>query len=253
MDIGLIVVGDEILSGKRRDGHMPAVIERLSTRGLELTWAHFVGDDEARLTETLRATLAGNAVVFCCGGIGATPDDVTRQAAAAASGRRLLRHPEGEALLRSRFGTEASDLRLRMVDFPEGAELIPNPVNQIPGFRIADHHFVPGFPKMAWPMIEWALDAHYGSHFQAPRVARAVRVRARESDLIPLLEELGAEHPAVRLSSLPDMAGAHYVVELGVYGPVAEAETALTALQQRLTSDGVPRADDDNEPASESG
>jgi len=253
MDIGLIVVGDEILSGKRRDGHMPAVIERLNTRGLELSWAHFVGDDEARLTETLRATLATDAIVFCCGGIGATPDDVTRQAAAAASGRELRRHAEGEALLRSRFGTDASDLRLRMVDFPAGAELVPNPVNQIPGFRLADHYFVPGFPKMAWPMIEWVLDTHYGSYFQAPRVARAVRVKARESDLIPLLEELGAAHPAVRLSSLPDMAGAHYVVELGVYGPITEAEAALTALQRRLAADGVPRADDGHDPATNAG
>lgn len=244
MEFGLIVVGDEILSGKRRDGHMAAVIERLAARGLALDWCRIVGDDEARLSRDLGETMATGAVVFCCGGIGATPDDVTRQAAAAAAGRPLARHPEGEALLRARFGDDASDLRLRMVDFPEGVDLIPNPVNQVPGFSLGDHHFVPGFPRMAWPMIEWVLDTRYRDWIRAPRVAHAVRVHARESDLIPLLEALGAAHPAVRLSSLPDMSGGAYVVELGVHGPRAEADAAFAALQARIDADGITRASD---------
>lgn len=244
METGLIVVGDEILSGKRRDGHLAAVIERLHERGLGLDWCCIVGDDEARLTRTLAQTLATDAVVFCCGGIGATPDDVTRQAAARASGRPLARHPEGEAILRERFGAEVDDLRLRMIEFPEGAGLIPNPVNRVPGFRLGDHHFVPGFPKMAWPMIEWALDTLYADHARAPMASHAVRVIARESDLIPLLERLGPRHPEVRLSSLPDMSGERYVVELGVQGPGAEAEAALAALKAGLDAAGIRREHD---------
>lgn len=243
MEIGLIVVGDEILNGKRGDGHMPAVIERLAVRGLALDWCRIVGDDERVLARTLTESLATGAIVLCCGGIGATPDDVTRQAAATATGRPLVRHPEGEALLRARFGPEATELRLRMIEFPEGAELIPNPVNQVPGFRLRGHHFVPGFPEMAWPMIEWALDTHYAHLARTPMAAHAVRVTARESELIPLLERLGAEHPDVRLSSLPDMSGQQYVVELGVHGPPDEAAQALSALRSVLDEAGIPRCD----------
>lgn len=243
LEIGLIVVGDEILAGRRSDRHLSAMVERLNARGMALTWARYVGDDRARLAAVLRETMAGAAAVFCCGGIGATPDDVTRQAAADAAGVGLRRHPEGEAILRERFGAEASDQRLRMVDFPAGAELVPNPVNRVPGFLLGRHCFVPGFPRMAWPMIEWTLDTHLAAFARDPAVSRSVRVDARESDLVDLLEALGTAHPAVRFSSLPEMLGAGaYVVELGVHGPAEQVEAAFTALEQRLDADGIPRS-----------
>jgi len=244
LEIGLIVVGDEILAGRRTDAHMAAVIERLNARGLALAWARYIGDDPHRLTALLRQTMAGKALVFCCGGIGATPDDVTRQAAAEAAGLALARHPEGEAILRERFGGEARDSRLRMVDFPAGATLIPNPVNRVPGFQLGRHCFVPGFPKMAWPMIEWVLDTQFAQWARDPAVNRAVRVTARESDLVELLETLGARHPRVRLSSLPEMRGpSGYVVELGVHGPAEPVEAAFADLQQGLDAGGVARAE----------
>jgi molybdopterin-biosynthesis enzyme MoeA-like protein len=243
-EIGLIVVGDEILAGRRPDRHMSAVIERLGARGLALTWATYTGDDRARLAALLRRTMASDALVFCCGGIGATPDDVTRQAAADAAGLSLQRHAAGAEILVERFGGEATDARLRMVDFPAGARLIPNPVNQVPGFQLAQHCFVPGFPRMAWPMIEWVLDTQFAAWCREPAVSRSVRVHARESDLVPLLEALGAEHPGVRFSSLPEMQGARgYVVELGVHGPGDAVEPAFAALERGLDAHGVPRAD----------
>jgi len=291
METGLIIVGDEILSGKRRDGHLAATIERLAARGLGLAWCRIVGDDRARLARELGETMASDAVVLCCGGIGATPDDVTRQAAADAAGVALVRHPEGEAILRERFGADADDLRLRMVDFPAGAtpddvtrqaaadaagvdlvrhpegeailrerfgadaddlrlrmvdfpagaELIPNPVNRIPGFSLARHHFVPGFPRMAWPMIEWVLDTLYAGALGVPRVSHSLRVRARESDLIPLLERIGASHPAVRVSSLPETSGDDYIVELGIDGPPDAARAAHAELEAGITAAGVER------------
>jgi len=244
LEIGLIVVGDEILSGRRPDAHLSAVIERLGARGLELAWARYIGDDRPRLAALLRETMASEALVFCCGGIGATPDDVTRQAAAEAAGVELARHPEGEAILRERFGGEAKDTRLRMVDFPAGATLIPNPVNRVPGFQLVRHCFVPGFPKMAWPMIEWVLDTHFAEWARDPAVTRAVRVDARESDLVDLLESLGEAHPAVRFSSLPEMrGGSGYVVELGVHGPAEAVAAAFTALQQGLDRGGIARVE----------
>ena len=90
---GLIIVGDEILSGKRADKHMPKVIELLAARGLALSWVRYVGDDRERITAALRDAFASGDVVFSCGGIGATPDDHTRQCAAAALGVELALHP----------------------------------------------------------------------------------------------------------------------------------------------------------------
>ena len=97
---GLIIIGDEILSGKRADKHLPKVIELLKARGLQLDYADYVGDAPARIVATLRRAFASGDVVFSCGGIGATPDDHTRQCAAAALGRDLVLHPQAKALHR---------------------------------------------------------------------------------------------------------------------------------------------------------
>jgi molybdopterin-biosynthesis enzyme MoeA-like protein len=174
MNIGLIIVGDEILSGKRQDKHLAKVIELLAARGLMLDWARYVGDDRARITADLRHAFACGDLVFSCGGIGATPDDHTRQCAAAALGVPLELHPQARDLIVERmrdvaaeqgqpFEPERADNvhRLNMGVFPAGAHIIPNPYNKIPGFSVGDVHFVPGFPVMAWPMIEWVLDTRY--------------------------------------------------------------------------------------------
>ncbi|MBI3369358.1 MAG: competence/damage-inducible protein A, partial [Burkholderiales bacterium] len=100
---GLIIIGDEILSGKRQDKHLPKVIELLSQRGLALAWARYVGDDREGITAVLRDAFASGAVVFSCGGIGATPDDHTRQCAAAALGRPLELHPQARELILERM------------------------------------------------------------------------------------------------------------------------------------------------------
>jgi molybdopterin-biosynthesis enzyme MoeA-like protein len=242
-EVGLVVIGDEILSGRRRDRHLEAVITRLAARGLALTWAHYAGDDRRRLAGLLSQTMVGPALVFCCGGIGATPDDVTRFAAADAAGVGLQRHPEGVALLEQRFGAEIAETRLRMVDFPEGAALIPNPVNGVPGFQLDRHCFVPGFPDMAWPMIEWTLDHRFADWTGETMVSERIRVRARESDLVALLERLGAQYPEIRFSSLPEMhADGGFVVELGVRGHADQVEPARLALEAELTRAHIPRA-----------
>ncbi|HEX7382733.1 MAG TPA: competence/damage-inducible protein A, partial [Burkholderiaceae bacterium] len=167
MPFGLILVGDEILSGKRTDKHLPKVIELLGARGLALAWARLVGDERERITAVLRDAFAGADIVFCCGGIGATPDDHTRQAAAAALGVPLELHPQARELILQRaremaaqqgqpFDEDHPDTlrRLEMGRFPQGASLIANPFNKIPGFSVGEVHFVPGFPVMAHPMIE---------------------------------------------------------------------------------------------------
>ncbi|MET0320776.1 MAG: molybdopterin-binding protein [Duganella sp.] len=246
MAIGLIIIGDEILSGRRVDQHFTKVVHILAARGLQLDWAQVLGDDPARITATLQRTFATDDIVFCCGGIGATPDDHTRQAAADALGLPLVLHEEGRRNIEQRIvqmGEEAgkpADLnspenlhRLKMAEFADGAALIPNPYNNIAGFSLHQHYFVPGFPVMAWPMIEWVLDNRYANLFnRAPHLEQSVLVyEAAESALTPLMVALEARYPRVKVFSLPSVGDAttRRHIELGVKG---EPEQTLQAFQQ---------------------
>ncbi|CAA6824198.1 MAG: Competence/damage-inducible protein A [uncultured Thiotrichaceae bacterium] len=203
--VGLILIGNELLNGSRQDKHLQAVISMLKQRGLDLAWVRMLGDEPTLLIETFRQTMQTNDIVFSFGGIGATPDDLTRQCSAEAAGVRLLRHPQLTTLLEKQFGEEAYPQRIKMAELPDGATLIPNPINSVAGYKYLNHHFVPGFPSMAWPMVEWSLDTHYNRHFDntPPVEQRWILRSVRESDLIPMMEELLAGFPAISLSSLP--------------------------------------------------
>ncbi len=258
---GLIIIGDEILSGKRSDKHLPKVIELLGARGLQLAYADYVGDDPDRITATLQRAFASGDMVFSCGGIGATPDDHTRQCAARALSVPLRLHPEAESLIRERMQDVAAEQgvayepdradnvhRLNMGVFPEGARIIPNPYNKIPGFSCdgaagGSVHFVPGFPVMAWPMVEWILDHQCAQWFnRAPQTEHSVVVYgAMEAALTPLMERIESRHTSVRVFSLPSVDhpvhGRH--IELGVKGPSALVPAAWTALQAELHEFGA--------------
>jgi molybdopterin-biosynthesis enzyme MoeA-like protein len=244
---GAYVIGDEILVGKRQDKHFPFLIEALGRRGLRLAWAQYLGDDPQRLTAALRRSLAAADVVFSFGGIGATPDDHTRQCVAAAADRRLLLHPAAEQELRARFGGDATPQRLRMGEFPEGAEIIPNPVNRVPGFSFGEHHFLPGFPQMAWPMAEWVLESRYRHLFGRERWSEESMLvyEAGESQLIVAMEAVGARYPAVKVFSLPSMGsdGSRRHVELGVRGDPAQVGAAAGALREAVRAAGFPFTD----------
>jgi molybdopterin-biosynthesis enzyme MoeA-like protein len=241
---GAFIIGDEILVGKRQDKHLSFLIEALAKRGLRLSGAQYLGDDPARLTDALRASFAGDGVVFSFGGIGATPDDHTRQAAAAALGVPLRLHADAEREIRGRFGGETTEQRLRMGEFPQGASIIPNPVNRIPGFSVADHHFVPGFPQMAWPMVEWILDTKYRRLFDRDRWGEASMLvyEAGESQLIAAMEEVERGFPGIKVFSLPSMGedGSRRHVELGVRGEPAKVEPAMAALRHLVRDAGFP-------------
>jgi molybdopterin-biosynthesis enzyme MoeA-like protein len=248
---GLVIVGDEILSGKREDKHLGAVIRLLAQRGLSLAWARYAGDDRAALTELYRSTFASPDVVFSCGGIGSTPDDHTRQAAAAALVLPCELHPEAEALIAlrcadmAREGRGSADMthpenrqRLKMGEFPAGATIIPNPFNRIPGFSIERHWFVPGFPVMAWPMIEWVLDTHYAPHFHRQVLAeRSLLVyETPESALVPLMEAIEREFIGIKVFCLPSVGDGRdgrpprRHVELGVKGDGGAVDRAFAAM-----------------------
>jgi molybdopterin-biosynthesis enzyme MoeA-like protein len=257
---GLVIIGDEILSGKREDKHFARVIELLKARGLRLDWAQYAGDDRDVLIELYRRTLAGDDVVLSCGGIGSTPDDHTRQAAAAALGVPLQLHPEAEALITERCvemareGRGSADMttpenrqRLTMGEFPRGSAIIPNPFNRIPGFSIRQHWFVPGFPVMAWPMLEWVLDTHYRAAFgSGVESERSLLVFGTpESALVPLMLEVERRFEGVRAFSLPSVGDgrdgrvARRHVELGVKGPAQRVEEAFAVLSKGVAALGA--------------
>ncbi len=296
-NFGLIIIGDEILSGKRADKHLPKVIELLAARGLALSFADYVGDDPARITATLARAFAGaresGDVVFSCGGIGATPDDHTRQCAAKAWRRDLVLHPDAKALIEERMRDVAKEQgvpfepdrpdnqhRLNMGVFPEGAEIIPNPYNKIPGFtclvdRVGSEsgasspagagepaspgrrrsdpsggsdphevgerggiHFLPGFPVMAWPMVESLLDNRYSHlHQKSAYTEKSVIVMgSMEATLTPLMLAIEEAHRDVKVFSLPSVDHPQYGrhIELGVKGPPDGVNRAFPAMLARL-------------------
>ena len=257
---GLIVIGDEILSGRRTDKHLSKVIELLQVRGLSLGWSLFVGDERPRITAALREAFASGDVVFSCGGIGATPDDHTRQCAAAALARPLVLHPEARALIEQRmremaqekgepFDAERPDNvhRFNMGVFPEGAQIIENPYNRIPGFTCEGDaggavHFVPGFPVMAWPMIEAVLDQKYKAFHQANawQERSIVVMGAIEAALTPLMEAIEGAFD-VKVFSLPSVDHPQYGrhIELGVKGRPAVVGPAYEKLLQGLRGFGA--------------
>ena len=241
---GAFIIGDELLVGKRQDKHLPFVIEALAKRGLRLSWAHYLGDDPGRITAALRASLGSPDVVFSFGGIGATPDDHTRQCAAAALNVQLKIHPDAEREIRGRFGGEVTPQRLQMGEFPEGSVIIPNPVNRIPGFSIHVHHFVPGFPQMAWPMVEWVLDNRYRRLFNTGRWGEAsiLVFEAGESQLIPAMQAVEAGFKGIKVFSLPSMGsdGSRIHVELGVRGDPGQVDPAMNELRRLVAGAGFP-------------
>ncbi|MGE5945714.1 MAG: competence/damage-inducible protein A [Betaproteobacteria bacterium] len=243
---GAVIIGDEILSGKRQDKHFAKLTEILGARGLRLSWVEYLGDDRERLAATFRRTMAAGDVVFSCGGIGNTPDDHTRQAVAAALGVGLELHPEGYEELKVRFaGEEITDKRRLLVTFPAGVKIIPNPFNRIPGFMANEHYFVPGFPQMAHPMIEWALDTFYADLFQPVegKVEKAFLLTgptAYESALLDLMERIVAAYPTLRLFSLPSLVGKERKhLELGVEGPPELVDKAMEEIRLEVEKRGI--------------
>ena len=249
----LFVIGDEILSGKRQDKHMSKLIELLSERSLSLSQVEYIADDRDAITSVLKRSFASGDIVFSTGGIGSTPDDHTRQCAALALGTKTQLHPTAQELIAGRIQSMAegdpikADLntpenqhRFKMGEFPIGSDIIPNPYNQIPGFCIREHYFVPGFPVMAAPMMAWCLDTHYQNLFHRENWAERSFIvpKGIESTLTPLMERIEATFPGVKVFSLPSVGdaskGGVYAerhIELGIKGNANLLESAWIALR----------------------
>ncbi|HKQ30829.1 MAG TPA: molybdopterin-binding protein [Burkholderiales bacterium] len=240
MRIGILVIGDEILTGRRQDKHFANTLQTLARRGRRLWWARFIGDDAALLTQQLREVRANGDLCFSFGGIGATPDDLTRQCVADAYDVPLVRHPDAKAEIEAKFGESAYPNRILMADLPQGARTIPNPVSRVPGFSLDHMHCLPGFPNMALPMTEWVLDTYYAQlPCDYPVHASVLVHNVPESSLIPWMNQFVAHHPDVKLFSLPRTNEVGQPeIELGVAGAGDAPERALREIKQMLETQG---------------
>ena len=250
MNFGIYIIGDEILSGKRADAHLSKVIEILSARSLSLSWAQYLGDDPAQITSAFKTSFAKSDIekeniVFSFGGIGATPDDYTRQCAADALGLPIERHAGAVAEIVAQFGEGAYPKRVFMADFPQGANLIPNPVNRVAGFSAGlknqkhSHYFLPGFPAMAHPMMEWVLDTHYAHLFHQTEYLEQsiIVVDGIESQLIDLMNETLQKYSEIKVFSLPKLKP-NRQIELGAKGAPEQVKLAMQDLKVGVSNIG---------------
>jgi molybdopterin-biosynthesis enzyme MoeA-like protein len=239
MEFGTLIIGDEILSGKRQDKHFEYLKKTLKKYGLSLSWVKYIQDDSKDIIQSIRQSIKSNTIVFSFGGIGATPDDFTRQAAADAFKLHLTRNDEAVKLIEEQFGEGAYPKRVLMADIPEGALLIPNEINKIPGFKINGHHFLPGFPEMAWPMVEWILNTHYKQLLNQNDFAEAsIWINdVSESKLIDLMNEIVKKYPEIKLFSLPKLEPMK-TIELGVKGPSKLVAEAMLEIQVKIVNLG---------------
>ena len=230
-NFGIYIIGDEILSGKRQDAHLSKVIALLSARGLQLSWANYLGDIPEQITSSIKTSMTRGDIVFSFGGIGATPDDYTRQCAADALNVPIVRHSGAVAEIIAQYGEGDYPKRVIMADFPQGADLIPNPVNRVAGFSINQHYFVPGFPEMAHPMVEWVLETYYTHlfHQTAYLEASIIVVDGIESQLIDLMNTVITQFD-VKVFSLPKLKPSRQI-ELGAKGSPDKVLQAMAALK----------------------
>lgn len=214
MQFNLIIIGDEILHGNRQDKHFSFFKTTLEEKGFQLGMVQYLPDDRECLIRQLSRSFADKQPTFITGGIGSTPDDHTRQAAAAALNLPLVRHKIAATYIEQVSQQRGDSLdsaehhrRLLMADFPQGANIIENEYNGIAGFSINEHYFLPGFPVMAQPMCHWVLNKYYQQYFyQSHQEMRSILVFGLpESKIGPLMEEIETNFTGIKTYSLPSV------------------------------------------------
>lgn len=199
----LVVIGDEILSGRTEDRNVAQVARWLNSQGIRLEEVRIVADEEQAIVKAVNSLRQDHNYVFTTGGIGPTHDDITVDSIAAAFGVPVIVHPEARQILQDYYSTRPPGLteaRLRMARVPAGAELIPNPTSGAPGVRMGNVYILAGVPNIAKAMLE-ALEGRLEGG--RPIVSVTVRAHAAESDVADLLKQVQDEHPGVAIGSYP--------------------------------------------------
>lgn len=233
----LVIIGDEILSGRTQDANLAYLARWLNIQGVRLKEARVVPDDMEAIGAAVKACLAAHDYVFTTGGIGPTHDDITVDAVATALGLGVVYHPDAEATLRAYYGDRITEARLRMARVPEGADLIPNPETGAPGIRLGRLFIMAGVPKITQGMLRGLDGTLEGGR---PVLSAAVGAWTQESRVADLLSATQARHPEVQIGSYPfwreGRTGANFVVR--AVDPHA-LRSAVDALMEGLSADGL--------------
>ena len=229
----MLVIGNEILSGRTRDANMHHLAGEFTKRGIDLAEVRIVSDESAAIVEALTALKDRYDIVVTSGGIGPTHDDITADCVAEAMGVSIDVRDDARAILAEHYertGKELNDARLRMARIPDGATLIENPVSAAPGFSIGNVHVMAGVPQVFQAMVASVLPTLTGG---APLLSQSIRVERGEGDIAGPLRELAAEFPDLSFGSYPfhenGIYGAHVVVR-GSDG--ARVDAAVTQLAE---------------------
>ncbi len=209
-----IIIGTEILNQRRKDAHFDFLADALAKRGHKLSGSFVIEDDPALIVQTLKFIASQpNPVLFSFGGIGSTPDDHTRKCAAIAlRDGNLYEQPEAKKIIEERLGKDAYPHPIKMAQLPKGAKLLHNPVNQMPAFYLDERYFfMPGFPQMSHPMVEYILE--YIIPEGTPTYRFTLTAACKENLFIELMEK--APHD-VEISSLPKLYDNGWHVTLSV-------------------------------------
>ena len=231
----MLVIGDEILSGRTRDANMHYLAGELTTHGIDLKEVRIVSDDRAAIVAAVRALSDGYDVVFTSGGIGPTHDDITADCIAEAFGLKIDVRADARALLEAHYrnsGLELNAARLRMARIPDGAALIENPVSTAPGFTVGNVHVMAGVPSVFRAMVASVLPTLTGG---APLLSQNLRVMRGEGDIAETLSALAQDFPDLSIGCYPfqqdGIFGANVVVR-GSDG--TQVYAAMTRLADEL-------------------
>lgn len=229
----MLVIGDEILSGRTRDANMYHLAQELTAIGIDLTEVRVVSDNPTAITEAVRSLSATYDNLFTSGGIGPTHDDITADCVAAAFGKHIDVRADARAILQAHYdktGQELNDARLRMARIPDDATLIHNPVSTAPGFTIENVHVMAGVPSVFRAMVDGVLPSLKAG---APLVSETIRVERPEGEIAPALATIAAAHPDLSIGSYPfsrdGIYGANIVVRGVNADEVSDVATKISA------------------------
>lgn len=230
----MLVIGDEILSGRTRDSNAHYLAGELTKAGIDLKEVRMIGDDHDTIVAAVRLLSASVDYVFTSGGIGPTHDDITADCIAAAFDRPIDVRPDARAILEAYYeksGVELNEARLRMARIPNGADLIDNPVSGAPGFRLENVHVMAGVPTIFQAMTASVLPTLTGG---APLISKSVRVERGEGDIAGPLGAVAEAFPEVSIGSYPFQKDGRYGAHIVVRG--TEAAMVDEALSQIETA-----------------
>ena len=227
----MLVIGDEILSGRTRDSNMHHLAQQLTAHGIDLAEVRVVPDQRERIIGAVRALSTGYDHLFTSGGIGPTHDDITAEAVAAAFDTPISIRDDARALLQAHYdrsGQELNEARLRMARIPDGAALINNPVSTAPGFTLRNVHVMAGVPSVFEAMVASVLPTLTGG---APLLSQSIRIERGEGEIAGPLTQLAEANPEVSIGSYPYIRNGVYgsnIVVRGTDGP--QIDRVITAL-----------------------